>query len=100
MIGQPMRITTRSNKMPTFYIDGHKIEQQDRFGGLNAPGECGCLKQDLAPCGSRDPDNAGWINGCEPGQRHDDPRPGHEHEWAIGCSKTTMTAEDFDALSA
>lgn len=68
------------------------------FGGLYVPGECGCLKEDLAPCGSYDPDDAGWINGCEPGHRHSDPRPGHEGEWAIGGSKTPMMAEDFDAL--
>ena len=37
-------------------------------------------------------------NGCEPGRRHDDPRPGRDGEWAISSSKTPMTAEDFDVL--
>lgn len=68
------------------------------FDGLYVPGECACLKNDIAPCGSCDPDDAGWINGCEPGHRHDDSRPGHEGEWVIGGSKSPMTAEDFDAI--
>lgn len=73
-----------------------KLEQ----GGLYAPGECGCLKRDLAPCGSAEPDDAGWINGCNPGYRHDDPRPGHEDKWLIGGIKLHMTAEDFDAIDS
>ena len=68
------------------------------FGGLYVPGECGCLKEDLAPCGSCEPDEAGWINGCEPGHRHNDPRPGRESKWAVGGSPIAMTADDFDAL--
>lgn len=59
-------------------------------------GECGCIKEDLAPCGDSNPDNAGWINGCEPGYRHDDPRSGHKGDWAISGSKTPMTEADFD----
>lgn len=72
--------------------------EQGGFDGLYVPGECACLKEDLAPCGSCDQDDAGWINGCEPGYRHDDPRPGHGTDWAIGGSKLPMTAEDFDAI--
>lgn len=83
--------------MTTTAIIKIKLEQGG-FGGLYVSRECGCLKEDLAPCGSCEPDEAGWINGCKPGQRHDDPRPGHEGEWAISSSKTSMTAEDFDAI--
>lgn len=68
------------------------------FDGLYIPGECGCLKSDLAPCGDCEADDAGWINGCEPGYRHDDSRPGHSADWAISSSKLPMTAEDFDAF--
>ena len=72
--------------------------EQGGFDGLYVPGECGCLKEYLAPCGEYEPDDAGWINGCEPGYRHDDPRPGKRNDWAISSSKLQMTAEDFDAL--
>ncbi len=70
------------------------------FDGLYVPGECACLKEDLAPCGSCDSDDAGWINGCEPGKRYNDPRPGHQGEWAVSSSVTPMTAEDFEAIGA
>lgn len=72
--------------------------EQGGFDGLYVSGECGCLKDDLAPCGSCESDDAGWINGCEPGYRHDDPRPGHVVEWAISGSKIAMTADDFRAM--
>ena len=74
-----------------------KLEQSG-FDGLYVPGECGCLKEDLAPCGSCEADDAGWINGCEPGYRHEDPRPGRKGDWTISSSKLPMTAEDFDAI--
>lgn len=73
--------------------------EQGGFGGLYVPGECGCLVEDLAPCGSCESDDAGWINGCEPGYRHDDPRPGHEGNWAIGGLKEPMAADDFAAIN-
>lgn len=83
--------------MPTTNPIKIKLEQGG-FGGLYVPGQCACIKDDIAPCGSCEPDDAGWINGCEPGYRHDDPRPGHKGEWAIGCSKTPMTDEEFNAI--
>lgn len=80
-------------------ISAIKIKlEQGGFAGLYVAGECGCIKEDLAPCGQRDPDDAGWINGCEPGYRHDDPRPGRKNDWAISGSKLPMTVEDFDGL--
>ena len=69
--------------------------EKDGYDGLYLAGECGCLNNDLAPCGSCDKDDAGWINGCEPGYRHDDQRPGHKADWAISGSKQPMTADDF-----
>lgn len=83
--------------MPTLSAIKIKLEQSG-FDGLYMSGECGCLKDDLAPCGSCESDDAGWINGCVPGYQHNDPRPGHANEWAISGSKLPMVAEDFDAL--
>lgn len=68
------------------------------FDGLYVSGECACLKEDLAPCGQCDADNAGWINGCKPGWRHKDPRPGRKEGWAISGSITPMTADDFEVI--
>jgi len=72
--------------------------EQGGFDGLYAPGVCACLKEDLAPCGSLELDDSGWINECRPGFRHNDLRPGHESEWAVSDSKTPMTGEDFDGI--
>lgn len=69
------------------------------YDGLYAAGECACLNAELAPCGSCDADDEGWINGCRPGYRHDDPRPGHAGEWAIGSSKAPMVADDFASMN-
>jgi hypothetical protein len=69
------------------------------YDGLYVGGECACLKDDLAPCGSCDPDDAGWINGCEPGYKQDDPRPGYAGEWAMCRQKEPMCAEDFAAMN-
>ena len=86
--------------MSTTAILTIKIQlEQAGFDGLYVPGECGCLKEDLAPGGACEPDDAGWINGCEPGYRHDDPRPDRKGMWAIGGSKNPMTEEDFAAMN-
>ena len=49
------------------------------FDGLYSPGECGCKKDDLAPCGS---DFAmcepGYLQECDCG----------DHDWHIGQDKT------------
>ena len=74
-----------------------KLEQSG-FDGLYVPGECACLLDDLAPCGSVQADRDGWINGCVPGHRHNDPRPGHEHEWVLMGSKEAPSAEDFERM--
>jgi len=75
--------------------------QEHQFDGLYVPGECGCLKEDLAPCGSCDPDDAGWINDCKPGYKLQDPRPGKTaDDWAICSQREPMVADDFDAIGA
>lgn len=56
------------------------------------------IKIKLEQGGSCDKDDAGWINGCKPGYRHNDPLPGHENGWAISGSKLPMMAEDFETL--
>jgi hypothetical protein len=73
--------------------------EQGGFDGLYASGECGCLNAELAPCGSCETDAAGWINGCSPGYRHSDPRPGHGADWAISGSKVPLSADDFAMAS-
>lgn len=83
--------------MSTMQVIRIKLDQGG-FDGLFVPGECGCLKEDLAPCGLCEPDSAGWINGCVPGHRHYNPRPGRETDWAISASKIPMTAEDFEVM--
>lgn len=69
---------------------------REGYGGLYVPGECGCVCGDLAPCGCAEPDDAGWINGCDPGFRHDDPRPGKAANWLVSGRKEPPPPEAFD----
>lgn len=68
------------------------------FGGLFYAGECACTLCDLAPCGTAERDDSGWINECEPGYLHVDPRPGQSKSWMISSQKSPMVAEDFQAI--
>lgn len=52
------------------YLDAHG------YDGLYSDDECGCLKDDLAPC-----DNIG--DGCRPGYRKAC-APGNEFDWIVG----------------
>jgi hypothetical protein len=61
-------------KIITEYLEQHK------FDGLYQPGECACLKDDLAPCGQVD-------NECEPGYRTDAPE-GSSCKWHIGAKNS------------
>jgi hypothetical protein len=66
------------------------------FDGLYMPGECACLRNDLAPCGYHEAEPGDdWINGCKPGYKHDDPRQGFEGEWRVSSSTAPMDAEAF-----
>ena len=67
------------------------------FTGLYAPGCCACELGDLAPCGSVEEHDDGWINGCRPGHKHVDPRSG---EFMLTASKDTPTAAAFDECFA
>lgn len=96
LIEQYLREIAYAQPMSLISTIKSKLEHSG-FDGLHVAGECACLKDDLAPCGSCNADDAGWINGCEPGYRHNDPRPGRGNEWVISGSKLPMTAEDFDA---
>ena len=70
------------------------------FGGLYAPGDCVCGLDDLAPCGecSKD-DGEEWINGCEAGYKHADPRSKFG-DWILSGSKEPPTPEEFDSAFA
>lgn len=80
------------------------------FGGLyNNDGPCGCGIDDLAPCGecqveiwggeTIDPEAEEWINGCEAGYKHIDPRS-PAGDWVISAHKEPPTPEEFDAAFA
>ena len=54
--------------------------EQNKYDGLYQPGECACLKDDLAPCGQVE-------NGCEPGHKTD--APGNcPSDWHIGAKNS------------
>lgn len=65
------------------------------YTGLYYPGECACVLGDLAPCGSEEPDDWGWINGCTPGHRHSDPS-GRTAEWVVSSHTTPPSQDEFD----
>lgn len=68
------------------------------FSGLYRDGECGCTVDDLAPCGDAHKDEGEeWINGCDAGYKHTDPRCG---DFVVSQSKEPPTAEEFDAAFA
>ena len=71
------------------------------FDGLYCPAECACDKGDIAPCSETEPDDDGWINGCSPGYKHHDPRPGHKEfgDWAMSHSREPMTDDDWDNIA-
>lgn len=68
------------------------------FSGLYSPGNCACELADLAPCGECRLGEGDFINGCLPGYRHLDPRPGHvEHgDFVITSHREPPDAEGFD----
>jgi len=70
---------------------------QQGYSGLYCDGECGCVVDDLAPCGECEQDDEGWINHCEPGHKHIDPRNG---EFIISPRSTPPTPEEFDRAFA
>lgn len=72
------------------------------FSGLYFPGECGCGVDNLAPCGScTREDGEEYINGCEPGHKHLDPRPGHKElgDFVVTSSATPPSGDEFDDFS-
>lgn len=80
------------------------------FGGLyNCDGPCGCELDSLAPCGECEVEvtdcgadgreSEEWINGCEAGYKHIDPRSPCG-EWVISASKEPPTPDEFDAAFA
>lgn len=86
-----------------------RLEEQ-WFGGLyNNDGHCGCCIDDLAPCGecqveiedcgADGPEAEEWINGCEAGYKHIDPRSKFV-DLVISARKEPPTPEEFDAAFA
>jgi hypothetical protein len=80
------------------------------FGGLyNTDGPCGCCIDDLAPCGECNvelqgaetsaPEAEDWINGCEAGHKHVDPRS-KLGDWVVSGSKELPTPDEFDSAFA
>lgn len=70
------------------------------YDGLYCPGECACALDDLAPCGERHKeDGEEWINGCEAGYKHVDPRSKFE-DWVLSGSKDAPTPDEFDQAFA
>lgn len=69
--------------------------EQGGFAGLVYPGECGCTLDNLAPCGECRKEGK-WLNGCEAGYKHMDPRPLFNGRWIITPQATAPTLADFD----
>jgi hypothetical protein len=78
--------------MTTTIITLEEVKEKlkaDGFTGLYYPGECACCIDVLAPCGAleRDEDGEDYINGCEGGHKHIDPRD--PDNWCIsGCNES------------
>ncbi len=75
-----------------------KLESEG-YGGLHCEGECACDLEYLAPCGSaeKEGEDDNWINGCQPGYKHIDPRRTSD-DWVISVSKEPPTPEVFDRV--
>ena len=70
------------------------------FGGLfSRAGRCGCAVGDLAPCGETQKECCEeFINGCQAGYKHLDPRPGHVEygDFVITDQKDPPGEDEFD----
>lgn len=72
------------------------------YDGLLYPGECACELKDLAPCGEcQQQDGEDYINGCDPGYKHLDPRPEHQRygDFIISVKKIPPTDEEWDNIT-
>lgn len=103
--GRAVRFERSSDQLPS-HADEATIAEVRRsletngFTGLYSPdGRCGCSIDQLAPCGtcSREGDEQ-YINGCDPGYKHLDPRPGHieNADYVITSDKTPPEEDEFD----
>ncbi len=73
---------------------------QNGFSGLyNNDMRCGCDIDDLAPCGECAPEGE-YINNCEPGHAHKDPRPGHVEygDFVVTDDKEPPEGDLFDGF--
>lgn len=79
-------------------VDKIKVKLiEEGYGGLYYDGECACEVDDLAPCGECDQSSGdAYINGCDPGYKHVDPK--NEKEWAIGSNKEPPTDEAWERI--
>lgn len=81
-----------------------RLEAQG-FSGLYSPdAPCGCVIDDLAPCGEchvehDDQEAEEWLNGCEAGYKHIDERSSTS-EWIVSSSKDHPSPEEFDSVFA
>ncbi len=80
-------------KTPT-QIVRERLEAEG-FSGLYVGGECACTCSDLAPCGSAEPDEDGYINGCEPGHVISDPSR-RTSDWMVSGRVKSMSQAEFD----
>lgn len=71
------------------------------YDGLYYAGECACELGDIAPCGTMEcggKDDGDYINGCEPGYKHIDPRPQFGGNWCMHKSKEPLTTEEWEQM--
>lgn len=83
-----------------------RLSDQGFDGLYNNDGPCGCCIDDLAPCGECQVETMDcgadgleaedWINGCNAGYKHVDPRS-QVGDWVISARKEPPTPEEFDA---
>ena len=74
--------------------------ESEGYSGLYYPGECGCDLDGLAACGECEiRDGEDWINGCDAGYKHIDPRS-PIGDWVITESKEPPTPDAFDRMFA
>lgn len=86
-----------------------RLSDQEFQGLYNNDGPCGCCIDDLAPCGECQVEivdcgadglkREDWINGCEAGYKHVDPRS-KVGDWVISATQAPPAPDEFDAAFA
>ena len=105
----PRMITAREVSLPARVLEMseriimlEKVQEKLRkngFTGLYHDSDCGCEISDLAPC--RECTHGGeYINDCQPGYVHKDPRQGHVEygDFVVTDSKEPPEDDEFDGF--